>query len=174
MKRYQELLEEYLKEKGYEYRELDYDDAERMRASYLDTCSDDRSLCAEVIEVTFKGDNYKALPIRFSFYKDSDGCAYVTLLCQEVAEIPQVKALQGAVATSAMNMMSTWIRYFEISDDYGDFETKDTISVWAGFESYITEESVGEVCLRLGERMASTIDRNYFMLQEVLNEPLEM
>ncbi|MBR5479315.1 MAG: YbjN domain-containing protein [Clostridia bacterium] len=101
-----------------------------------------------IIKVNMSGENKKDFPVYVVF--DSEGLPIVQFKCWDIVSFTGKEAL-GIVMCNSMNKLYRWVRFY----------LDDTASVIVDTDTYVEENTCGEACLNLLQKMASIIDDAY-------------
>lgn len=119
---------------------LDYMDASGVRYS---------DLRADVVRVTYTGDNLKSIPVYVFFDKDGEGL--VCLNCWDIARFPEHRKAHGVITCNELNKRYRWVKFY-LDDD---------LDIVAQIDACVDEVTCGSECLSLVRRMVSIVDEGY-------------
>lgn len=101
-----------------------------------------------VVKITYSGDNLQSIPV-FVFF-DKDGDPMVQVKCWNIANF-KGKEQKGINACNQLNAEYRWVKFY--LDDDAD--------IVASIDAYIDEETGGDECIKLVNRVVNITDDAY-------------
>ena len=110
----------------------------------------------KIVSISYRGDNMPSIDIIVAF--DADEKPDVSLRCWTIAKFPEDKMLNGLVASNELNKQYRFVRFCVDKDN--DLNCEADID--------LTENSCGELILKLVRRMVNIVDDAYPVAMKAL------